>query len=86
MSKREIADRDLKELLSEPTELLGEFKEEGEFENLIKEIDKGNAFDEKRHVRASIKETYYWPIIQRCANRMGPLPEYLGRKSGLVKL
>ena len=84
LSMREIADRDLKELLSEPAELLGEFKEEGEFENLIKEIDKENAFDEKRRVRASIKETYYWPMIQRCANRMGPLPECLGRKSGLT--
>lgn len=48
LSMREIAGRDLKELLSEPAELLGEFKEEDEFEHLIKEIDKGNAFDEKR--------------------------------------
>jgi hypothetical protein len=81
---REIADRYLKELLSEPAELLGDFKEKDEFERLIKEIDKENAFDEKRRARVSVKETYYWPIIQRSADRIGPLPECLGRKSGLT--
>jgi SOS response regulatory protein OraA/RecX len=59
LSMREIANQDLKELLSEPAELLEEFKEEDDFEHLITEIDKSNAFDEKRHARASIKETYY---------------------------
>jgi glutamine synthetase len=39
LSTREIADRDLKDILSEPVELTGEFKEEDEFENLIKEIN-----------------------------------------------
>ncbi len=36
LSIREIADRDLKDILSEPEELMGEFKEEDGFENLIK--------------------------------------------------
>jgi hypothetical protein len=84
LSVREIADRDLKELFSEPTELLGEFKKENKFENLIKNIDKENTFNEKRRVRVLLKKTYCWPIIQRHANRIGPLPEYLGRKSGLI--
>jgi hypothetical protein len=83
LSMRETADRVLKELLSEPTGLLGEFKED-EFENLIKEIDEGNAFDEKRRGRVSTKETDYWPIVQWRANQMGSLPECLGRKSGLT--
>jgi hypothetical protein len=84
LSIKEIADRDLKELLSEPAELLGEFKEEDEFEHLIKEIDKGNAVDERRRAQASVKETCYWPIIQQRANLIGPLPECLGRKDGLT--
>jgi hypothetical protein len=84
LSMREIADRNLKDVLSEPAELLGQFNEQDEFEHLIKEIDKENASEEKRRGRASVKETYYWPIIQQRAIRMGPLPESLGRKSGLT--
>jgi hypothetical protein len=37
---REIADRDLKDVLSEPMELMGEFKEEDEFEKLIRQVDR----------------------------------------------
>jgi hypothetical protein len=81
---REIADRDLKDVLSEPTELIGEFKEEDEFENLIREVDKENAYDVKKRGRASVKETYYWPIIKRCANMIGPLPESSGKKTGVT--
>ena len=60
---RELANRILKEILSEPTELIGEFTEDDEFENLIKEIDKENASSAKKLGRAVIKETYYWPIL-----------------------
>jgi len=60
---RELADRDLKDIRSEPTELMGEFKEEEEFENLIREVDRENASDAKKRGRAFVKETYYWPII-----------------------
>lgn len=84
LSIREIADRDLKDILSEPEELMGEFKEEDEFKNLIKEIDKGNASDTKKRGRASVKETYYWPIIQWGAKKIGPLPESSGRKTGVT--
>ena len=84
LSMRELADRELNHIFSEPAELLGEFKEEDEFENLIKEIDKENASDKKRQGRAAVKETYYWPIIQRRANQMGHLSEPPGRRGGLM--
>ena len=51
------------DILSELEELIEEFKEEDKFENLIKEIDKGNISDAKKRRRASIKEIYYSPII-----------------------
>ena len=47
MSIREIANRDLKDVLSEPMELMGEFKEEDEFEKLIRQINKANTHDAK---------------------------------------
>jgi hypothetical protein len=59
LSVREIANRDLKDVLSEPTELMGEFKEEDEFENPIREVDKENACNAKRRGRGPVKETYY---------------------------
>jgi hypothetical protein len=55
---REFADRDLTAVLSEPTELIRDFKEEDEFEKLIREVDRENAHDAKRRGRASMKETY----------------------------
>jgi hypothetical protein len=84
LSIREFADQDLKDTLSEPTELMGEFKEEDEFENLIREVNRENAFGAKKRGRASVKETYYWPIIQRRVNIMDQLPESLGRKTGIT--
>ena len=63
LTMKEIADRDLKDILSEPVELTGEFKDEDRFENLTKEIDKANTTDSKKRGRASMKEAYYWPII-----------------------
>jgi hypothetical protein len=56
---REFANRDLIAVLSEPIELIGDFKEEDEFEKLIREVDKENAYNIKRRGRVSIKETYY---------------------------
>ena len=84
LSMRDFADRDLKDVLSEPTELMGEFKEEDEFEELIRQVDRENAHDAKKRGRASVKETYYWPIIKRRANMIGPLPESSGRKTGVT--
>jgi hypothetical protein len=31
-----------------------------------------------------VKETYCWPIIQRHASIIGPLPKSLGRKTGIT--
>jgi hypothetical protein len=84
LSMRELADRDLKDVLSEPTELMGEFKEEDEFEELIRQVDRENAHNVKKRGRALVKETYCWPIIQRHASMIGPLPESLGRKTGIT--
>lgn len=81
---REFADGDLKDTLSEPTELMGEFKEEDKFERLIREVDKENDSDAKKRGRASVKETYYWPIIKRRANIIGQLPESSGMKTGMT--
>jgi hypothetical protein len=84
LSMRDFANRNLKDVLSEPIELMGDFKEEDEFEKLIKEVDRENAYNAKRRGRVSIKETYYWPIIKWCANIIGPLPESLGRKTDIT--
>ena len=84
LNMRVLADRDLKDILSEPTELIGEFKEEDEFENLIRAVDKENAGSAKKQGQTSMKETYYWPIIKQRANTMGPLPESSGKKTGIT--
>ena len=84
LSMRDFTDRDLKDVLSELTELMGDFKQEDEFKKLIKEVNRENAYDVKRQGRVSVKETYYWPIIKRRANIIGPLPESSGRKTGVI--
>jgi mannose-6-phosphate isomerase class I len=45
---RVLADRDLKDILSKPTKLIGEFKKEDEFENLIRVVNKENASSVKK--------------------------------------
>jgi hypothetical protein len=84
LTMREIADRDLKDVLSVPTELMGEFKEEGELDDLIREIDEEKASKVAKRERAAVKETYYWPIIQRLANTVGPLLGPRGKKTELT--
>ena len=59
LSIREFANKYLKDTLSKPTELIGEFKEVDEFERLVKEIYKENALTAKKRDRALIKEAYY---------------------------
>jgi len=56
---RDLVDRDLRDTLSKPLEIIGEFKKEDEFKNLIREIDKENAGTARQYSRASIKGTYY---------------------------
>ena len=84
LSMRGIADRDLKDILCEPTELSREFTGQDEFESLIRGIERGNADHAKTQGRESVKETYCWPIIQRYASMIGPLPGLSGRKTGIT--
>lgn len=71
-------------MFSEPTELLAEFREEDEFEKIVREIEKVNAHDAKNKGRAMIKETYGWPMTRRRVGVMGSLPESSGRKGGIT--
>ena len=82
---REIAERDLKSLLSEPAELMGEFSEQNDFENLIRDVDNQNASEVMMRGRAFVKETYYWPIIQRLAIPTGQAPKSSGRKPRITR-
>jgi hypothetical protein len=84
LNVREIAERDLKNMLSKPAELMREFSEQKDFENLIREVDNQNASEVRMRGRASVKETYYWPIIQRLAATTGPAPESPGRKTKIT--
>jgi hypothetical protein len=84
LSIRDFTNRNLKDVLSEPIELMGNFKKENKFKKLVREVNRENAYNTKRRSRVSVKETYYWPIIKQCANIIGPLPELLGRKSGVT--
>jgi hypothetical protein len=60
---RELAERELQDTISEPIELTGDFKEESDYENVIKQIEKENANDTRTRQRSLWKETYYWPMI-----------------------
>lgn len=84
LSMRGLADRDLKDILSEPMELTREFTGQDEFESLIRGIERGNAHHAKTQGRESVKETYCWSIIQRHASMIGPLPGLSGRKTGIT--
>jgi hypothetical protein len=78
---REVVDQNPKDILSKATELTGEFKENDEFENLIREIDSEKTYNTKKRGRASVKETYYWPIVKQLAKLTGPLPKSSDRKT-----
>ena len=84
LSVREIAERELTTMLSEPAELTGEFSEQKDFDNLIREVDNQNASEVTMRGRVSVKETYYWPIIQRLAAAAGPAPNSPGRKTQIT--
>jgi hypothetical protein len=61
---KELAEREFQETISEPTELTGEFREEGNYENVIKQIKIEKAKDTRTQQRRLWKETYLWPIVQ----------------------
>lgn len=56
---RELAERELQDTISEPTELMAEFRDESDYENVIKQIEKETANDTKTRQRSLWKETYY---------------------------
>ncbi len=45
LDMRELVERELQETISEPTELTGKFREESNYENIIKQIKKENTND-----------------------------------------
>lgn len=55
---RELVVRELQNILSEPTELMGEFGEESDYENAIKQVEKENANDIRTQQRRLWKQTY----------------------------
>jgi hypothetical protein len=78
---RSLAEKELLDTISEPTELTGEFREESDYASVIKHIEKGIANDERSQQRRLWKETYFWPMIQQRAKMIGPLPIPPGRKT-----
>jgi hypothetical protein len=78
---KELAEREFQEIISEPTELTGDFREESDYETVLKQIEIENARDTRTQQRRLWKETYYWPMIQQQAKMIGTLPTPLGPKS-----
>jgi hypothetical protein len=50
---------EMQRLLSKPKELIGEFREESDYETAIKHIKKENADNARIRLRCLWKETYY---------------------------
>ncbi|KAG9242209.1 hypothetical protein BJ878DRAFT_184464 [Calycina marina] len=78
---RNLAEKELLDAISEPTELTGEFREESDYTSVISHIEKGIANDTRTRQRNLWKETYFWPMIQQRAKMIGQLPVPPGRKT-----
>ncbi|PQE05176.1 hypothetical protein CJF31_00011326 [Rutstroemia sp. NJR-2017a BVV2] len=78
---RDLAEKELLDMISEPTELTGEFREESDYTSVINHIEKGIANDARTQQRSLWRETYFWPMIQQRAKMIGPLPVPPGRKT-----
>ncbi|MCJ1284328.1 hypothetical protein MMC26_003659 [Xylographa opegraphella] len=81
---RILAEKELLDTISESTELTGEFKEDSDYANVIKTIEKAIANDTRAQQRSLWKETYFWPMIQQRAKMIGPLPVPPGRKTEIT--
>jgi hypothetical protein len=81
---RELSRMAMQDLLSKPAELMGEFRTESDYEDVIKHIEKENANDTRTQLRRLWKETYYWPMIQQRAKMIGPLPKSSGPKTEIT--
>jgi hypothetical protein len=82
--RRELSEIELRDILSEPLELTGEFNDENDYENAIKCIEKENANDTKAYLRRMWKETYYWPMVQQRAKMIGQLPNASGPRTEIT--
>jgi hypothetical protein len=82
--RRELSEIELRDILSEPLELMGEFNDENDYENAIKRIEKENADDARTQLRRMWKETYYWPMVQQRAKMIGPLPNASGPRTEIT--
>jgi hypothetical protein len=81
---RNLVEAEMQKLLAEPKELTGDFKEEGDYETIIKHIEKELADNVSSRLRRLWKETYYWSMIQQRAKMIGPLPNPSGRKTEIT--
>ncbi|KFY02661.1 hypothetical protein O988_02001 [Pseudogymnoascus sp. VKM F-3808] len=82
--RRELSEIELRDILSEPLELMGEFNDENDYENAIERIEKENADDARTQLRRMWKETYYWPMVQQRAKMIGPLPNASGPRTEIT--
>ncbi|OBT44249.1 hypothetical protein VE00_05409 [Pseudogymnoascus sp. WSF 3629] len=82
--RRELSEMELRDILSEPLEFMGEFNDENDYENAIKRIEKENADDARTQLRRMWKETYYWPMVQQRAKMIGPLPNASGPRTEIT--
>jgi hypothetical protein len=78
---KEPAEKEFQDTISKPTELTGEFREESDYENVIKQIEIEKAKDARTQQRHLWKETYYSPMIQQRAKMITALPIPSGPKS-----
>jgi len=81
---KELAKIELKDTISKPSELTGEFKDESNYKKVIKQLEKDRANSTKTQQRSLWKETYYWPMIQQRAKMVGQLPNPSGPKTDIT--
>jgi hypothetical protein len=81
LNPRDLVEMEMQRLLSEPKELTGDFREESDYETAVKHIKKEHADHARTRLRGLWKESYFWPMIQRRAKMIGPLPNPSGRKT-----
>lgn len=81
---RDLVEKQWQDTMSEPAELTGEFKQECEYEKVIKQIEQEHASDTRNRQRSLWKESYYWPMIQQRAKMIGPLPNPSGPKTAII--
>ena len=63
LNLRKEADKILLGIMSEPVKLTGEFKDQSDTDNVIKEIEKDDAEGSRINQRKLWGKPYYWPAI-----------------------